>query len=62
VTRLHPAAAHLLAAHLTQLLAHDVAVTVVQPAERLRLPATGEFDERDDAVAWCEDALLARLS
>lgn len=60
VTRLHPAAAHMLDAHLTHLLAHDVFIAVVQPGERLLLPATGEFDDCDEAVAWCEDALLAR--
>jgi glutaminase len=59
VTRLHPAAAHLLDAHLTHLLAHDVAVAIVQPLGRLLLPSTSEFNEPDEAVAWCEDALLA---
>jgi glutaminase len=58
VTRLHPAATHMLDAHLTHLLAHDVFIAIVQPDERLLLPAAGEFDNCDDAVAWCEDALL----
>lgn len=60
VTRLHPAAAHMLDAHLAHLLAHDVFIAVAQPDERLLLPASGEFDTCAEAVAWCEDALLAR--
>jgi glutaminase len=60
VTRLHPAALHMLDAHLTHLLAHDVCIAIVQPEDRLLLPATGEFDNCDEAVAWCEDGLLAR--
>jgi glutaminase len=60
VTRLHPAAAHMLDAHLAHLLAHGVVIAIVQPDDRLLLPSIGEFESCDEAVAWCEDALLAR--
>jgi len=57
VTRLHPAAARMLDGHLTHLLAHGVIVAVVQPSKRLLLPATNEFEELEEAIAWSEDAL-----
>jgi glutaminase len=59
VMRLHPAAAYLLDAHLTHLLTHDVFIAVVQPVNRLLLPATREFDALDEAIEWCEDEVLA---
>jgi glutaminase len=59
VMRLHPAAAQLLDAHLTHLLTHDVFIAVVQPVNRLLLPAAREFDALDDAIEWCEDEVLA---
>jgi glutaminase len=59
VMRLHPAVAHLLDAHLSHLLTHDVFIAVVQPVNRLLLPATREFDALDEAIEWCEDEVLA---
>ena len=35
----------MLDAHLAHLLAHDVFIAIVQPDERLLLPATGEFEQ-----------------
>jgi glutaminase len=55
VTRLHPAAAHMLDAHLTHLVAQAVVVALVQPDDHVLLPAANEFATRDEAITWCED-------
>ena len=43
---------------LTHLMANGVSVAIVQPATPVLLPSSNDVDDIDEAIAWCEDALV----
>ncbi len=61
VTRVQPFAASMLDACLADLLGRGIVVAVVvQSGRHVIATATAEFCEEDEAIGWCEDALLER--
>ena len=60
VTRLQPVAATILRALLGELIEHGMVLALAGPRDQVPGDgATGHFATLDEAVAWCEDALLA---
>ena len=62
VSRVHPVAKGMLDAHVVELVSRGIAVAVVARDRHSRLASSAEFREREDAIAWCEDALLQQCA
>ena len=62
VTRVHPVAKRMLDAQLVELASRRIATAVVGHHPHGRPAPGAEFREREDAIAWCEDALLQQCA